>query len=264
MYVAIIAMASSMFLNSCKKDDVETAAPTISFSGSDSQEIDSTTNNVVFNVYLAAEAEIETFTITKKTYSTSTTTAAITPASGFKGETSYTYNFDQMPYAEFTTGVTKIEYVFNVTDKDGRGVEKIFTVTKKATVVTNPLAAAVAVTWSREGSTAGTGLTTYGLKWTSNAKVISAVIVKDVATKLVELSATSWTSITTKDALALAVDNGTDLASFKGIGVEASGTYDKVIAVKNGTEYYMIHLTNCTISTVTAGTKAVITGESKK
>lgn len=127
----------------CKKDEDVKNGPTITFSGADSKVIDyaiTGDNRIVFNVDVAAEGEIGTFTITKKVVGTSTQTSTIA-ASGYDGQTSWTYNFDQtIAETEFATGVTKIEYVFSVQDKQKSplGNEKTFTVTKKAAPVETP------------------------------------------------------------------------------------------------------------------------------
>lgn len=144
---AFLLLAAVTFVG-CKKDEEEKAAPTIAFSGTDagngSVEIDfavTDPKSLVFNVNLAAEGEIATFTITKKIYASSTTTSQLT-ATGYDGKTSFTYNFDQSFASADFTGVTKIEFMFDVTDKQdpAKSVSKMFTVTKKTTSAGTPFA----------------------------------------------------------------------------------------------------------------------------
>ena len=138
---AFLLVAAVTFVG-CKKDEEEKAAPTIAFTGGDagggSRELDfSSTSSygITFAVDIAAEGEIATFTIKKKIYASSTTESTL-PASGFEGQTSFSYTFSQTYVeADFDVdgGVDKIEYMFEVTDKQdpAKSVSKMFTVTKK-------------------------------------------------------------------------------------------------------------------------------------
>ncbi len=271
---ALLFLAGTMVFTSCNKDEEEIALPTITFSGASSYEIDfadSTTTRIVYNVDVKADGKVDQFTITEKKYLSDNTTVSTAYDSDktddFKGETAKTYNFDKTFIAgDFVVEgkeVSKIEYIYSVTDKEGKNVEKICTVTKKQQAVTTPLSDATDFTWQRVGGAAGTGLSSFGLKWTSNAKETHAQITKDTAEKLVILTAADWTNITTKEDLAAAVEAGTDADVYDGVSTTASGTYDDVIATKVGNEYFLIHITSGDVQTGNAGTTVTITGQSK-
>lgn len=174
----------------------------------------------------------------------------------------------------FNESSYNIDYTFNLASA-GEAVIK-FEVTDKAekksdislTITAEPASTELGepqdVLWTRVGGAAATGLDTYGLKWENNLKVVSAVIEKDAATKLVQLSSESWTSITTVEDLMVAVDAADDLDDYRGISVEANETYDDVLGVIYNDEYYMIHLTSATVEVTQNGTEVKIYGESKK
>lgn len=138
--LVLMLVVAMVAINGCKKDDEEKPAPTIAFSGGDSKEVDlntQTSEQVVFNATITAEGKIESFTIVKTVTGTQTTTTT-TAIDAAKGETSYVHNFDYtFTDADFANGVTKIEYTFNVTDKQAISVSKTFTVTKKSAVPIN-------------------------------------------------------------------------------------------------------------------------------
>ena len=119
-------------------------------------------------------------------------------------------------------------------------------------------------TWKRIGSADATGLSTFGLQWTSNnEKTVWCVIKPLDGAKLVELTAAQYTSITNYTDLQTAVDNGTALTEYKKISTEATSTYNNVIATKYNGKYYLINITKATIETATAGTTITITGNYK-
>ncbi|MEX0811516.1 MAG: hypothetical protein WD048_04805 [Chitinophagales bacterium] len=151
-------------------------------------------------------------------------------------------------------------FTFTVTDKNGEFASVSFVVTTEG--ATTALGSAQSFTWERCGSTPGTGLSTFGLKWESNTGT-SAIITED-ADKLVILTAAEWTSITTQEGLADAVDNGTGVTQYSDVSSQASASYDDVLATKNGSNYYLIHVTNGVVTTPACGTKIVITGEYKE
>lgn len=155
-------------------------------------------------------------------------------------------------------------FTFTITDKKGEFTSLSFKVTTEAADTTTALAAPEAFEWERCGGTAGTGLAKFGLAWTSNGDGTSAIIKED-AGKLVVLTNTEWTSITTQEDLKAAVDNGTAVGEYTGVSAQATAAYDDVLATMNGSDYYLIHVTNGTVTTGAAcGTKIVITGEYRK
>ncbi len=149
-----------------------------------------------------------------------------------------------------------------VTDKDGQKNNVSFNITVE--VATTPLDAEADFTWQRVGGAAATGLDMFGLKWTSNGKPVYAEIKKDLASKFVQLTPAQWTSITTKEDLAAAVDAGTDILEYSGVSADASGTYDDVLATKYNDEYFIIHVTAATVEVIGSGTTITITGKYRK
>jgi len=134
--LSMLVISTLVFTIGCSKDNEDKPGPSISFTGDvTSAVLTGDSLAVEFVATINAEGEISTFTITKKIYTASgSSTVAITPQSSFKGETSVQEVFNQLVRASnFDNGVTKIEYIFNVTDKQDLGAEKIFTVTKART-----------------------------------------------------------------------------------------------------------------------------------
>lgn len=164
----------------------------------------------------------------------------------------YTFTFDDV-----FTGKLYAE----ITDVDGQKKSVFFNITVEEG--TTPLEGEQDLTWQRVGGAAGTGLDMFGLKWTSNIKLVDAVIKKDGAAKLVQLDAEAWTTITTKEDLMAAIDATEDLGDdgYRGVSAEANGTYDDVLGVKFGEEYFLLHITNGTVEVdPITGTTITITG----
>lgn len=162
------------------------------------------------------------------------------------------------PQGGLNTGITN--YTFTVIDKDGETTEVSYDITVEAatTALSNPQS----FTWKRVGGNNATGLSQFGLEWSSNTSQ-SAIVTTDAATKMVDLGSSAWTSITTQDDLGLAITNGTGIAQYTGVSVQQSATYDDVLGVShNGTDY-LIHVTNGDVTSGTAGTTITITGEYK-
>ena len=277
---ALLFLAGTLIFTSCSKDDEEetTPMPTVTFSGASSYEVDltdSTTTHIVYSASIKAEGKVKTFVIYEKKYVSNgeggydiNSTTYFDGTDDFGGETSKTYYFDKNFNAtDFVLNgkeVAKIEYVYSVTDKESQNFEKVCTITKKEeTPAETPLSDATAFSWKRVGGSAGTGLSTFGLKWTSNAKEVHAQITKDSADKLVILSSADWTNITTKEALAAAVDNATGVEVYANVSAESDDNYDDVIATKVGTEYFLIHVTKGMVNSDQSGTTIEIQGESK-
>lgn len=149
------------------------------------------------------------------------------------------------------SAVSSRDYTFIVEDKDGMTVSR--TITVNVVAGTTPLASAEAFTWQRVSGAAGTGLDQFGLKWTNNSST-SAIVMTESGSKMVNLNASAWSSITTKEALMAAVDGGTALSQYTGVSVQQSGTYDDVLGVKktDGT-YYLIHITDGTVTNTGGG-----------
>jgi hypothetical protein len=151
-------------------------------------------------------------------------------------------------------------YNFTVTDKDGNTDVVSFTVLVES--ATTALSAASAFTWERVGGAAATGLAQFGLAWSSNSST-SAIVALDAATKMVELSSTDWTSMTTQEGLTAAITAGTAVTEYRGVSATANNTYDDVLAVSHNGMSYILNITQGTVTTGANGTTITITGEYK-
>jgi len=158
------------------------------------------------------------------------------------------------------------KYSLQAFSKTGDSGKKDFTVGNSVVNPTEtPLGAASNFSWVRDKGAAVTGLNSeLGLAWTSNTAT-EAIIKSNTGVKLVELSASQWTSITTKEALKKAVDEGTVIAD-KRIPINKTSTQNVVLATKNGEAYHMIHITDAINFnyTGTSDYKYTISGQSKK
>src|SRR5690606_38214621 len=105
-------------------------------------------------------------------------------------------------------------------------------VTVVENVTETPLSEAVDFEWERVGSNPGTGLAAYGLKWEQNTSS-SAIVAIQSGTVMVELPSESWTTITTREELAAAIDGGTEITQYDGVSVTAPNLYDDVLAVSH-------------------------------
>jgi len=152
-----------------------------------------------------------------------------------------------------------IEVNFTVAnDSKQATVTKILSVVAKET----PLSAAAAFEWKRVGGAAANGLEEFGLTWTSNTA--TNAVIKKGAAKFVELQAAQWTSIANLEALKAAIDGATDMEKWEKVSAAKSDTYDFTLGTIKDNVYYLIHVENGTVSTATAGTTIVITGNYKK
>ena len=116
--------------------------------------------------------------------------------------------------------------------------------------------------WRRVGGNPAVGLEEFGLTWTANAGGF-AIIARD-AERFVQLPANSWTTITTQEALAAAVDAAENMTDFRGISSNAGATHNIVLATRVEGQDIMIHITRSTVTTGEVGTTITITGESKR
>ena len=125
-FFALMFLAGATLFTSCKKDEETVAAPTISVTNNKTAYSVTATadTTIIFNVTVAAEGEIDLFTIKKTVGSTTTSYGSPT---GFSGQTSYTYNFEQIFTA---TDTYPISFAFKVTDKEGQDASITVTVSK--------------------------------------------------------------------------------------------------------------------------------------
>lgn len=167
---------------------------------------------------------------------------------------------DTVVFAQAGLNLGVTNYSFSVTDDNGEVASLSFDVTVEAG--TSALSAAQSFTWERVGGNAATGLSQFGLAWTSNSST-SAIVVTDAATKMVELSSGDWTGITTVEDLEAAIDGGTGVSEYRGVSSSQSNSYDDVLGVSHNGTAYMINIKQGTVSTGGAGTTITITGEYK-
>ncbi|GEM_PF-3576934 len=188
----------------------------------------------------------------------------LTEESGSK-KGKYTFRFDQSNSAisKYINTIQSLKITTKV--KNGEISTKELTFKHENTPEVEYLSEPEDFEWKRVGASAGTGLETFGLTWTSNTSA-AAIIKTDDKTKMVKLTAADWSNIETKEQLKEAVDKGTDIDQYSGVSAtEASKTYDDVLAVnvKGEGVYYLIHITNSTVDSDTSGTTITIKGESK-
>lgn len=257
----MLVLPALFVLTGCEEDGQESLSPSLEFLGG-SQYVSSDVTlapGESFLVGLTADENVNSksklvnFKVERKITGQSSPSVVL-------DSTINTSNFDIKGELVASTIETEETFTFTVTDKKGEFKSVSFIVTTEN--ATTDLSAASAFTWERCGGT-GTGLDMFGLKWTSNT-ASSAIIMED-ADKLVILSASDWSSITTQEDLVDAVDNGTGVTEYDGVSVTASGTYDDVLATKNGSNYYMLHVTSATVTAgQPCGTNIEITGEYKE
>ncbi len=152
------------------------------------------------------------------------------------------------------------DYNFNFTIKDKAGKEASVSAMIKVVSGTVGLTEAAPFEWKRVAGAAGTGLEMFGLKWTSNAKVVHAQIKKDGASKFVKLNSSACTSITNEAELVAAVEAAADMEVYAGVSAEANSDYNDVLATVYNGKYYLIHVKNGKIETGSAGTTITIKG----
>jgi hypothetical protein len=261
-FIMLFMVALGLGLTSCSKDEDSTVdkSPNINFKGGGSY-ISASANVTVgeeFVIGITASANSSSGEkLTSVKYTVTANNSVVLEADSVFSATSYNVDY---AFRMDNAGDAVIKFV--VTDKDGETNNISLTIT--AVPNTTALGSATDFTWERVGGAAGTGLTAFGLKWTANLKAVNAQIKKDGATKFVKLESSTWTSITTVEALEAAVSSGIDMESFAEISVDANGSYDKVLATSYNGEYFLIHITSTTVLVGGSGTTVKIMGQSKK
>lgn len=155
----------------------------------------------------------------------------------------------------------EFEVIFTVTDDAGLSSSSYFTIT-----IVEPVLEERFFTWERIGSNPGTGLAEFGLEWTGNAsKAIYAVIKPMANAKLYQLTSAVYTEATTESQKVAAFENATEIVQWKEFNVAgaASQTFDVVLGTVYNGVYSLIHITNGTYESNSAGTHATITGLAK-
>lgn len=164
---------------------------------------------------------------------------------------------DGVWFAAGNVETTKI-YEFTVTDRDGEA--KTVEIEVEVKEPSTDLSSEQSFQWKRVGSANGTGLAQFGLKWESNSGV-AAIIATDMADKFVELSTSSYTNITTKEELVLAINGQSHITKFEGVSSQNSNAnLNIILATMVGTDVYILKLVSSTVSTGTGGTTITIDG----
>lgn len=176
-------------------------------------------------------------------------------------------------YVAPAAGMTET-YIFTLTAKDGEAKGQTITVTGEAPVVVGtPLGAATAFSWEKCGAI-NPDLSTYGLTWDGNGVMGAALfaVIQNAGSKFVELAASDWTSLTTAEELAAAVDAASAITGdYEDLLIDINGgtiAYDKVFGTLNGGTYTLIHVTETEQQTGTCaangGNTSFIKGETKQ
>jgi len=250
-----LSLATAAVFTSCNPDEVE---PTLQFlADGDKYATGDVTvfvgETVTYSWTATGDSKLASFTVRHENLDLTVEDGNVFVIDGKTATGTLTRTFDK---------VGEYKFLFQVTDKDDLTASQTVTVTVvDPTPVTNPLEAEMPVEWKRIGGAAGTGLETYGLTWTSNTT--TAAIIKNGADRFVKLTTAEWTSITTKEALKTAVDAATNMTQSEDISATKTQTYNLVYGTKKGDMYYMINITNGTVTTGTS-TTITITGKSKK
>lgn len=96
--------------------------------------------------------------------------------------------------------------------------------------------------WKRDGSNY-TGLDVYGLQWDANSKTVYANIKPLANAKLYQLTAAEYAATSVSD-----IDFSNEISVYRGIGWDAAGTYNDVIASVYNGKTYVFHITSSTMT----------------
>lgn len=252
--IALLAIVS--FFTSCVESE---DAPSITVITPTADSIDVFVgDSVVFDIALSADNGLSSF----KAMSTASGVELSNYDLTFNGSSTEDIAVVAKVTEDAQVGNVTLNFVVNGSEKTA-STSKVLVITKKET----PLADAETFEWVRQGGNDATGLEQFGLTWTDNLANdeggVSAVIKKG-ADKFVELDATVWADISNVEALAEAIDAAEDMDSWRKISVDKSDTYDYTIGTKVENTYYLIHITNTTVSVEDIGTIVTISGEYKK
>jgi hypothetical protein len=263
----ISMLAVATLFTSCNKDeDNEDKRPTLNFIGGDGYTSTSSTITLGEEILVGWNAFSNTSTSKKLSHFEARIVTIGMEDQLLVNEDINGTSYSSESFSISASGAGVFDIKATVTDNAGETRTVSITITvEEATNPDTPLTEAEDFTWNREGSAAGTGLSQFGLKWTSNAKEVKAKIIKDNATKLVNLGSSAWTTITTQEALIAAIDAATDMEAYHEVSAEANHTYDDVIGTIVDGTYYMIHVTSGTVANdISTGTAITITGQYKK
>ena len=145
--------------------------------------------------------------------------------------------------------VGEAEIIATVTDAAGKtnSAKISISVNKEDNLITTPFE------WVRANGSAATGLDEFGLQWSRNLKdrtnaVIEPIRGEDVV--MYSIPAEKWDEVkTAADKAALFSDGGVAevITDYRGVQMESTAEYDDVIASFYKGEYYLLHITKCTV-----------------
>jgi hypothetical protein len=268
---ALMLFAGATLFTSCKKDETS-PAPTVTVTNDKvaytiTGAADTT---ITFNVTVAAEGEIETFQI-KKTVGTTTTTYG--SPTGFAGQTSFVYNFQET----FTTTATYPQtFKFMVTDKEGQTAEISVTISKQAAVVNTPFATEVLtgtfyhIAGLLHGAYDLDGDATVGASGTASAKSMkntdAAGITFTGSWTSDPANGTQYVKVTTAYASIYQENAPTLYAAGSASATVTNPAANDVYIAKKGSTYYVVQILTVepTYSTGTGGNTGRITFKYKK
>lgn len=250
----MLGLVSLTFFASCG-EETEDVSPILTITPSSALELE---EGELFTVEVVAAENVET----KKRLENLT----ISGPDGLNFDTtiqasSFSATFEFVTPPARTAAYT---FTFTATDRDGETSTRTLSVTSiEPTADTTPLGTPTSFEWNRCGGAPGTGLTQFGLQWTSNSAT-SAIITTSTQVKLVILSSSDWTAIDTKEGLAAAVDAATGVTSYTGVSATApSQTYNDVIATSVNGEYYILSVESSTAVSQACGTNITVNGNYK-
>lgn len=177
-------------------------------------------------------------------------------SSAFSLNTTYT--------SSVVTADTKVMFFFEVKDKNGEIAQATTEITITPASGTG-LSTATDFSFQRAGNNTATGdLALLGLSWTSNSTDFKIVLKPATGGKLVKLTAAQWASITTKEALAEAIEGGTAVTEFTEVAAKTTANYDIVLGTKksDGT-YTLIHITSRDLEDISGTPTRTVKGQYK-
>ena len=278
-FFALMLLAGASLFTSCKKDETNAAA-TISVTNNKTAytiyTLAAADTTILFNVTIDAAAKIETFTM-KKTVGSTTVSYPATgdagvAATGYAGETAFTYHFSE----NFTNTETfPITYKFAVVDKDGNTADVSVTVDKQAAAVNTPFATEVTtgVFYHIAGLLHGAydldGDATVGSAGTASAKSMKNSDAAGVAFTGSWASDAANGTLYVKTTTAYADiyhENAATLYAAGSAGAVTNPAAGEIFIGKKGTTYYVISITTVepTFNTGTGANEGRITFKYKK
>ncbi len=254
-FLPVIAIALTGLFTACDGGLIEDTPPTVSVN---SPSTDTTEvfigDSIDFTVSLSSANGLASL-------STVTSSSSVSLSNGshtFAGTANETVTVTATVGSDANDGDI-ITVTFTVTDEVKQASEQKYI---KAVRKDTPLSEAKAFEWKRVGGADATGLATFGLTWTSNSAEYA--IIKKGSDKFVELDAATWASLTSLEAMKAAVDAANDMERWEKVSAQASKTYDYVLATIVSGKYFLIHVTNSTISVSDVGSTITVSGQYKE